>query len=162
MIELTPEQIKEYFHRSYTAVDGLWFMKVEEKFGFEAALDIDDEVWKVFAMIQARMLKSMSGMSGGMDALLECLTTKLDMEGFKFAAEQSGEHSRFTMDIVDCPWHNLMIKSQRENLSGAVGNLICNTEYAVWAAEFGDKIAFRLGERICGGAARCLLHFEVV
>jgi len=37
MAELDSQQIIEYFHRCYKAVDGLWFMKVEEKIGFAAA-----------------------------------------------------------------------------------------------------------------------------
>jgi hypothetical protein len=45
-MDLDEKQISELWHRSYTAVDGLWFMKVEERYGFEAALDLDDEVWK--------------------------------------------------------------------------------------------------------------------
>jgi hypothetical protein len=40
MIELSDKQIAEFWHRSYTSVDGLWFMKVEEKHGFDLALDI--------------------------------------------------------------------------------------------------------------------------
>jgi len=54
MLKLTDKQIVEYFKRSYTAVDGLWFMKVEEIYGFDTALDIDEEVWKVMPKIQAR------------------------------------------------------------------------------------------------------------
>jgi len=70
MIELTDGQVARYFHRCYTAADGLWFMKVEEKYGFDAALDIDNEVWKVLPKIQPRMLKPMVK-TEGMDALLE-------------------------------------------------------------------------------------------
>jgi hypothetical protein len=44
MDSLTDQQICDYSHRSYKAVDGLWFMKAEEKYGFNAALDIDKEV----------------------------------------------------------------------------------------------------------------------
>ncbi|GAF84732.1 unnamed protein product, partial [marine sediment metagenome] len=61
MIELSNRQIAEFWHRSYASVDGLWFMRVEERYGFDAALDIDNEVWKVLPKIQARMLKSMAG-----------------------------------------------------------------------------------------------------
>ena len=57
MINLTDVQIAEYYHRSFSVVDGLWFMKIEERYGFEAALDIDSEVWKVVPKIQARKLK---------------------------------------------------------------------------------------------------------
>ena len=69
MIRLSNRQIAEYFHRSYTAVDGLWFMKVEEKYGFDVALDIDNEVWKVFAKMQARLLKSLGQTGDGIDSL---------------------------------------------------------------------------------------------
>jgi len=46
MAKLSDEQKTEYFRRSYTAVDGLWFMKVEERHGFEEALRLDEAVWK--------------------------------------------------------------------------------------------------------------------
>ncbi len=54
MKHLTDQQVAECFHRSFTAVDGLWFMKVEEKHGFEATLEIDYEVWKVLPRIRAQ------------------------------------------------------------------------------------------------------------
>jgi predicted ArsR family transcriptional regulator len=159
MIKLTPEQIAEYFHRSYTAVDGLWFMKVEEKYGFDVALDIDNEVWKVFAKMQARLLKSLGKAGDGVDALFECLTTKLTLEGFEFKAEKNGSRS-FKITINECPWHNLMIKSGRENLSGKVGAIVCNTEYSVWASEFGENVRFELKQQICRGAKSCILQFK--
>ena len=90
MIELSSKQIAEFWHRSYASVDGLWFMKVEEKYGFDAALDVDNEVWKVLPKMQARMMKSMGGTGDGIDGLFECLTTKLNLEGFKFEAKKTG------------------------------------------------------------------------
>ncbi len=160
MIKLTPEQIAEYFQRSYTVVDGLWFMKVEEKYGFDAALDIDNEVWKVCPKIQARLLKSLGQTGDGIEALYECLATKLALEKFKFKAEKTGNSGDFKITINECPWHNLMIKSGRENLSSKVGTLVCNTEYPVWASEFGEDIRFELGEQICRGSKCCVLQFK--
>jgi len=160
MIQLTPKQIAEYFHRSYTTVDGLWFMKVEGKCGFEAALDIDNEVWKIFPKIQARLLKSLGKTGDGMDALFECLTTKLTLEDFEFKAEKIGNKGGFKITINECPWHNLMIKSGRGKLSGKVGTLVCNTEYSVWASEFGENIGFELKDQICQGSQSCILQFK--
>ena len=54
MLNLTPEQTADYLHKSYAAVDGLWFMKVEEAEGFDKALDIDEKVWQVMPKIQAK------------------------------------------------------------------------------------------------------------
>jgi predicted ArsR family transcriptional regulator len=161
MLELTDKQIGHYFKRSYTAVDGLWFMKIEEKYGFDVALDIDDEVWKVLPKIQARMLKSMGGLDGGLDALRQCLTTMLAMEGFVFETEQSDDDGILTITLNDCPWHNVMIKSGREHLSEKVGTRICTTEYQVWASEFGDNINFELQDQICNGLNCCTLLFSV-
>ena len=85
MLELSDKQVADFFRRSCIVVDGLCFMKAEEKQGFAAALDLDDEVWKVFPKIQARLLKSISGVTSGMDTLSECHTTKLALEGFEFS-----------------------------------------------------------------------------
>ncbi|MFP3946301.1 MAG: DUF6125 family protein [Archaeoglobaceae archaeon] len=156
MKELTDEQIADYFHRSYTAVDGLWFMKLEEEYGFDKALEIDRRVWEVLPKIQARKLKSILDVEEGMDALEECLTTKLNLEGFEFETEEEGEG--FKVIVHKCPWHELMVKSGREELSGRVGSVICNTEYPVWASEFGD-IKFELRDQICEGSSSCELDF---
>ena len=57
-MKLTDKETAEYLYRCYTAVDGLWFVKVEEKYGFDSALDIDKEVWKIMPKIQSRFLKN--------------------------------------------------------------------------------------------------------
>ena len=157
MAKLNSQQVAEYFSRSYKAVDGLWFMKVEEKHGFDAALDIDNEVWKVMPKIQARMIKSFLGLENGSDSLFECLVTKLELEGFKFKAEKTAKGFRIT--ITDCPWHNLLIKSGRENLAKDVGKTICNTEYRVWASEIEPNIKFKLESQKCDESEQCILDF---
>ena len=161
MLELTEKQISEYFKRSYTAVDGLWFMKAEERYGFDTALDIDDEVWKVMPKIQARTLKSMGNPEDGLAGLGECLTTKLTLDGFKFATDQAEDGRTLKITLAECPWHNIIIKSSREYLSAKVGTRICNTEYRVWAAEFGDNISFELQDQICKGQQSCTLLFKI-
>jgi hypothetical protein len=157
MGSLTDEQIIEYFHRSYKAADGLWFMKAEEKYGFNAALEVDKEVWKVMPKIQARMVKSMLGKGDGETALLESLKVKLSLEGFKFEVEK--REDGFRILISDCPWHNLMVKSGREEYSEKVGTAICNVEYSVWASEFSENVRFALLTQKCKGAECCTLDF---
>jgi hypothetical protein len=159
MIRLSDKQIEEYFHRSYTTVDGLWFMKIEEKYGFDAALDIDNEVWKIMPKIQARFLKSLGKTGDGINGLFECLTTRLALEGYKFKAGKTGNGDNFKITVNICPWHNLMVKSGREKLSGKIGTLICNTEYSVWATEFGPNIKYELKDQICRGSQCCIVHF---
>ena len=161
MMQLNERQIVEYYHRSYTAVDGLWFMKLEEKYGFDEALSIDREVWKVVPKIQARLLKSMYNLEKGMEALFSCFTTKLTLDGFSFENQKIKDRDGFRVVIERCPWHDVMIKSGRESLSGKVGSVICSTEYSVWAAEFGDNIRCELEEQICTGAKVCIVQFSI-
>jgi len=160
MNELSDKQITAYFRRCYTAVDGLWFMKVEEKYGFDNTLEIDNEVWKVLPKIQARFIKSIRKLGEGLEALYECLSTKMSIEEFTFSSEKFQNASGFKIIINRCPWHDLMIKSGRETLSGKVGTLICTTEYSVWASEFGKNIKFQLKHQICDGAESCVLQFS--
>ncbi len=156
MINLTDKQITDYFRRSYTAVDGLWFMKVEETYGFDAALKLDEAVWKVQPKIQARAIKSMACLDNGLEGLFEGITTRLALEGFEFNAEK--EADGFKVLINRCPWHDLMIKSGRGKLSGTISNIICDVENRAWAHEFGVA-KFDRDSRICNGSERCVLHF---
>jgi hypothetical protein len=158
MTELSCQEIIKYFHRCYHAVDGLWFMKVEEKIGFEAALDVDQEVWRVMSKIQARMIKSMLKLNNGSGALFKGLTIKLELEDFKFKAEKNNDGFRIT--IMDCPWHNLMIKSGREKLSGIVGATICGTEYPIWVSEFDETMHFKFESQKCKNSEYCILDFK--
>ena len=87
-MELTDKEIAEYLHRCYTTADGLWFVKVEEKYGFDIALDIDKEVWKIMPKIQSRFLKNKLRKDRGLDALLECFSVKLKLDGFEFKTEK--------------------------------------------------------------------------
>ena len=159
MVHLTDNQIADYFHRSYAAVDGLWFMKMEERHGFDAALDVDVAVWEIMPKIQARKLKELTGQTAGLAALFECFTTKFAIEHYAFttAGPQNGG---FEIAITDCPWVNLLTKSNRGHLAGVIGERICTTEYSTWAREFGPGIEFELGERLCNGCQRCVLRFK--
>jgi predicted ArsR family transcriptional regulator len=155
---LSNRQREEYFHRSYTAVDGLWFMKAEEKYGFEAALELDEAVWKVLPKIQARMIKAMMGLENGIDGLEEAIAARLALEGFLFETTKAGDG--FVVAISRCPWHDLMVKSGRDHLSEKVSETICRVENSAWASEFGGA-QFEREERICQGAERCRMRFSL-
>ena len=159
MKSLSDKQSAEYFNRLYKTIDGLWFMKVEESYGFTAALQIDKEVWKVVPKIQARLVKSMLNLNKDTAGLLKSLETKLALEGFRFAVKKTEDG--FSIQISDCPWHNLLLKSGREGISEKVGTTICNVEYCVWASEFDKNMHFRLADQKCKGSKFCILNFKM-
>ena len=158
MHELSDADKILYFQRSYVAVDGLWFMKVEDTRGFEEALDRDCAVWGVMPKIQARALKSMIGVDRGLDALRQCLSAKFKAEGFQFTSSDLGDKGiAFTISV--CPWYDTLVKAGRSQLAAKVGESVCTTEYTVWANEFGKSIRFRMGDRLCNGEQCCCLSF---
>jgi hypothetical protein len=160
MRELTEEEKSEYFHRSYTAVDGLWFMKVEEKLGFEAALQIDEAVWRILPKIQARTLKGMMGLEKGLAGLEAALSARLALEGFDFEMQRLEEG--LEVMVRRCPWHQIMINSGRGSLSERVSDVICRVENTTWASEFseaGGDIGFEREARLCRGEEWCRLLF---
>lgn len=158
MLDLTDSQAAQYFRRCFTAVDGLWFMKTEERSDFDTALEVDCEVWSILPKIQARALQAIGGVGDGMHALRDCLETKLTLEGFGFTVEQDDAGAGFAVRITTCPWHEKMIAANRAHLSAAVGNAICSVEYRAFAAEFEATVS-QSGDRICTGGCACFLRF---
>lgn len=180
---LNSRQVKEYLQNSYSKVDGLWFLKTEEQFGFEKALELDLEVWKIMPKIQARHLKSVpeiKEIADSFDMFLECLKIKMKLDNFITRIVQSSqdtsskikgskkpagnspdlvENKVITVTVNNCPWYNLMIKSGRENVSEKIGSMICGNEYSVFASEFDKNIKFELGSRICSKSACCKFVF---
>jgi hypothetical protein len=57
--------------KNWLAMDGLWFQAVELAYGMDAALALDREVWKQFAVIEALRIKERLAIPerGGLDAL---------------------------------------------------------------------------------------------
>jgi len=54
--QIPRDKLVEVFSRSLTTIDGLWFLAVEQKYGFDTALGLDIEVWRRFGLIQARRM----------------------------------------------------------------------------------------------------------
>ncbi len=161
MIDLTDEQKALYFRRSYTAVDGLWFIKMEEKYGLDAALELDKSVWSVLPKIQARTLKTMIGQEFGLEGLQKAIRARFDLENFNY--ELKCEHNSFTVIISRCPWHDLMTKSGRFSLSERISSLICEIETSVWSSEFSDDskiINWTREKGICKGNKNCVMKFS--
>ncbi len=150
----------QYLHRSYAAVDGLWFVKVQEQFGFDKALEIDEQVWKVLAKIQARKMKDLAGLADGVEGLFDGFMEKLRIDGFDFHVEKDSDGRGFTVTINKCPWLEILQNSNREELGAAIGDRVCVAEYGTWAKEFGDKINFELKRQQCKGDDFCVLRFQ--
>jgi hypothetical protein len=64
LVEIPREKIIELLFmqmRNLWAVDGLYYLGIEEKYGTEGATEIDRKVWEVMGKIEARRLKEILG-----------------------------------------------------------------------------------------------------
>lgn len=138
----------EYFKKSYFAVDGLWFLMIEEEISFEKALEIDKRVWTLMAKIQARTAKTLGR------NFINGLRLKWDSEGYGY------EIKKDAVEIRECPWWKIMKKSGREQQAEKVGTLICPIIYNGWAQEYEVPYVVTFQSRICQGDATCKLRFE--
>lgn len=65
--------------KNWLAHDGLWFRAVEEKFGMEAAMELDKTAWEKFTVIEAKRIMKRLNMptGGGIPALIQALKFRL-------------------------------------------------------------------------------------
>jgi hypothetical protein len=153
-----PDILVDYLRRAYHAVDGLWFMKVEEERGFEEALEIDRRVWEVLAKIQARQARKLLAVAGNApEDLAECFTLKLTADGHRFSVTVSAEAVTFA--VQECPWQELLKKSDRQELAARIAQIICPTEGRVWCEEFAGACEFSMPRMACQGAEGCEMRF---
>lgn len=78
--------------RDLWAVDGLYFLGIEEQFGTEAATEIDRKVWEAMGKIEARRLKEFLGLNGSdIPSMLKALRFSgwaLDLEDKEIVVEK--------------------------------------------------------------------------
>jgi hypothetical protein len=157
---LDAQCIAEYLRRSYLAIDGLWFMKTEERLDFDEALLLDVAVWKIMAKIQARKACELLKLDGKtLSDLLAALELKFSAEQYTYAIkDHNSEYAE--VEISGCPWMTMMERSGRMHLADRVANAICGVEYEAWAKEFSPTITTVVQERRCNGAALCRITLE--
>ena len=158
------DNLLEMLRRSYFAVDGLWFVMLEEEDCLERAMEVDERVWEIMPKIQARKARELLGIDGHPTAdLVRCLALKLSAEGHTYERRSTNpQHAEIV--VTKCPWRNVLESAGRTHLGPEIADRICSTEAAVWAREFspegGPAIEATLVESICHRADRCRFVFE--
>jgi hypothetical protein len=64
---------------NWLAHDGLWFRAVEDRFGLEAAMELDRKAWEKFTVLEAKRIMKRLGPAegGGIPALAQALKLRL-------------------------------------------------------------------------------------
>lgn len=65
--------------KRWLAHDGLWFQAAEQKYGMDAAIELDRMAWEKFTVIEAKRIMKMLGLpqQGGLAALARALKFRL-------------------------------------------------------------------------------------
>lgn len=103
---MTHDQIKaqvEEMAKRWLAMDGLWFQAAEQKFGMDAAIELDKEAWRRFSPIEAKRIMNFLGIEpgGGLDALARCL----DYRCYAYINEQEIERvdeNTLVLKMIKC------------------------------------------------------------
>jgi hypothetical protein len=111
--ELTEQQMMELFFthiRNIWAVDGLYFLGIEEKDGTATAAEIDRQVWEAMARIEARRLRKVLNINDSdiksMVRALRATSWALDLENKEIIIEEN----KAVFRNLDCRTQNTRIK----------------------------------------------------
>jgi len=108
------EKLVELCSRSSYTLDGLWFSLVEEKFGLDAALEIDEEVWRKLCLVQARRIQKYFPIDEGSSIRNLIKVIELDplFAIFKPEAVELTDN-RAVLRFTDCPPQKARIRDGR-------------------------------------------------
>ncbi len=160
--QFTDSQIADFLRRSYFVVDGLWFVKIEERHGFDEAMALDEEVWDVMSKIQARKARALLRIEGdSVEDLARAFQLKLAGEGHEYEIKVSQAEAVLTVRV--CPWYEILKSSGRTRIAEVIADRICKREFGGWAKEFGPGIEVAFEERLCvesDGCDTCRIVFR--
>ncbi len=125
------EELREVCSRTYYTIDGLWFLAVEEKYGFDVAFEMNQVVWqKASPIIGKRLLKKLDlDEKPPLQALLELI----------FADPLTYVHrpevvtltdTRAVFRCIECPIQVARIRDGKGVYNGEPGCLLLFKSYA--------------------------------
>lgn len=151
--------VAEFFRKCFLSVDGLWFVKVEEAFSFDTALDIDVAVWRVLPKIEARTIKRLLSLDDDFESLRAAFDFKLAAEEYRYSITPI-EAGRFEIQVLDCPWVNHITKAGRAHVLDRIADAVCPVEYEMFAKEFCNGIQVRHKRTDCHTQHHCVFCFH--
>lgn len=114
--EVPSDILLKLLQGAYIAIDGLWFMGVENKYNFDEALEIDIDVWKNWMKILPKRIKKLLNMEGNdIPTIVKILEIAYQMEGTDYEVTECNDE-RAVIRILKCHWYENLKKAGREKL----------------------------------------------
>jgi len=94
----------EMFAKNWLAHDGCWFLAAEERFGMQAAIELDACSWARFAAVEARRIMAAFDIppDGGLSALEKALNLRLYAMVNAQRVEWSEDRQRLRFFMDEC------------------------------------------------------------
>ncbi len=156
-MEIDREELEELRLGALTAIDGLWFMEVEKRYGFEAALELDLEVWKAYGRVLMKRVARMKGLTMGEGAPVDLVTVNFLMEtlcrvdGTECEGEVEGESIVFR--VRRCSWWDNLSRSGREKHVPC--EFVDNTIFRDWLQAVDPSLGFEITRSLPRGDGHC-------
>jgi len=157
-LEISREQMDALRMGAMTAIDGLWFMASESKLGFEAALELDMEVWKNYGMVMLKRVAKAMGLTINpedppdletlgalMEALCdidgtECRTTVIDADNA-------------VLTVPRCSWWDNLTRAGRQDIIPC--EEVDNNTFIWWMKTIDPSLELEITHSLPRGDDRC-------
>ncbi len=156
-MEIGRDELEELRLGALTAIDGLWFMEVEKRYGFEAALDLDLEVWKSYGRVLLKRLARTKGIPLGEKRPADLATVNFLLETLcrVDGTECEGEVSEtaIVFRVRRCSWWDNLTRSGRERHVPC--EFVDNTIFRDWLQAVDPGLGFEITRSLPRGDDHC-------
>jgi|GEM_PF-417820 len=158
---LSAQRDIELLKKMYMLVDGLWFRLVENKFGYAAALELDNEVWTEFAKRVATRIKKMYGIEGeDPSSIFETIEVRWKLEGWNYEVVKKSDEECI-VKVLRCPWVDGLRKADRYSIIPDICSKICINLYREWTRAINPNVSFERDSEIGLGGNFCLFKWKL-
>ncbi len=145
-MQIKPEQLQELRLGALTAIDGLWFIALEKKYGFDTALELDLEVWKNYGRVLLKRIARMTGLTidpadpPDLATINFLLETVCRIDGTQ--CEGTVSENEVIFRVFRCSWWENLNRSGRE--SHVPCEFVDNTIFRDWLEAIDPEVGFEI------------------
>ena len=163
MRKITDEDKLFYYEKNFFTMDGVWMLETEKEVGWDTALKIDRDVWiRLMRIFFRRIKRYLKIESNNLDDLVEIITFRWSIEGWKYEVEQIST-SEVIINIKECPYKAIMDRNpERHEKIPLICNKMCFPFYKAAFEEFNPKLKFARNKSMGLGDSKCDFCFKLI
>lgn len=134
-------KIIDAYAKAWQAMDGAYFLALEDKYGMDTAIEIDKEAWKTFSPIEARRIMREFDVepNGGLESLKKALDYRVYARLNKQSSEFKDENT-LLFKMHEC---RVQVARKRKNLPEFPCKQVGIIEYSYFAETIDPRIKTR-------------------